>query len=472
MTQQAMATYAALAGRELWNQARLLAYVQHGIRPSFTIRCNGCAGLEDILPAIGVEPPVGGYQLPELDPAPWYDVNVPESKNLAGFLITSVTMSSPYSRTVTPTVGNGWNLGRLVVNGRTIVAHGFIIAKTCCATAYGLRYLTAILGDPTCPAEGTCGHGPSCGTDRLEFLDCCPTISGEDSCLRVSDGGGGTEIYVRDIPVDEWTRAEDFFRRMNGVGVTGGPEIIAYRGRGCGNCGCTASIEFEITMASESPYLNRLGEVVFSADAPAACADDPDSCDVTWVLSDGCTSSDPDGLCPDPADCADDPICPTPALPPTPRRTLVGCGCTAPFRQERICANVDSIRTTGISTLITTVTAGATDLRNLVIRIWDNPTDALCTDPDAFPDCNTCSTLLVSYIPAGGTLVVDGEQRQITLTCNGVTTSALKNVTDVDGAPFVFPVLSCRPLVVSVQFDCANSSDDATVVIERVDQDL
>lgn len=662
MTQQAMASYAALAGQELWNQARLKAYVSHGIRPPmFDIRCNGCPGLAEILPDIGADVPVDGYQLPELDPAPWYDVNVPESKNLAGFLISDVTMSAPYARSVTSGVGDGWNLGRLQTQGRTIVVHGFIIAKTCCATAYGLRYLTALVGDPDCASSGGCGSGPSCGTHSLEFLDCCPAIDGEDDCLRIAVEGGGTETYVRTEGPSEWSRATDFFRRMNGVGVTDGPVPIAMRGRSCGNCGCSNVLEFELTLSTESGYLNSLGEVVFSAMAPETCEEEPEDCEITWILDEACDPEDPDGLCTPAAACVEDPFCPLPPLPPSPRRSQVACGCTTPFQSRRICANVDTIRKWGSSTLVTTVSAGAEDLRNLVIRVWDNPDDEDCApcvgggghepevllangvvtqngagltvvgvdplgdasdatyvelagdiegsqftvgletltpgiyqpgdtielqirvsisgggvtqgegaiflgnsttgdtpsevagfapaggwgggtgfyvplvdgtiqdltiplrlppwgatvddvvaaleagaylilntlqnpgweDPPTvrlyeakivissaeppgdcpFPDCDACSTLLVSYIPAGGVLTVDGENRRVTLACGNVVRSAMSNITDVQGRPFTFPELSCRPLVVSVQFDCANISPDASVVITRVDRD-
>lgn len=472
MTLQAITSYARLGSRELWNQARLKAYVGHGVRPPLTIMCNGCTGLEEILPAIGEDPPVDGYQMPELDPAPWYDVNVPESKNLAGFLITSVTMSSPYSRTVTPGVANGWNLGRLAVNGRAIVVHGFIIAKTCCAAAFGQRYLTSVLGQPDCPADGNCGHGDSCGTNDLTFLDCCPATGDEDGCLRISDGAGGTEIYVRTPGPTEWDRASSFFRVMTGVGVTSGPEILSTRGKSCGSCSNGVLIEFEFTLATESPYLNTLGETVFTSLAPETCEDDPEGCDVVWVPSLDCDPTDPDNACADPADCADDPFCPAPSMPPTPRRSLVSCGCTAPLRSERVCAEIDSIRRTGTSTLETSVHAGAGDLRNLVIRIWDNPNGVTCDDMTELPDCDACSTLLVSFVPADGALVVDGVNRRITLDCGGVVASAQKNVTDVDGAPFTFPVLSCNPLIVSVQFDCANTAPDASVTINRIDQDL
>lgn len=672
MTQQAMASYARLAGSELWNQARLQAYVRHGVRPpqyGFATLPPGCQGLLEILPDIGVTVPVDGYQLPELDPAPWYDVNVPESKNFAGFLVTSVTLSSPYNRPVTSGVGDGWNLGRLQTMGRTIVAHGFIIAKTCCAAAYGKSYLTAMLGSPDCANSGGCGGGTSCGTHTLEFLGCCPAISGEDDCLRINDGEGGTETYVRSDGPSEWESAASFFRRMNGVGVVSGPEILGCRGGSCGSCGaCGSVLEFEVTLAAESGFLNSLGEVIFSAEAPDSCEEDPETCQITWVTDEACDPEDPEGLCTPAPGCVEDPFCPPPALPPQPRRSMVACGCSTPLQAQRICANVDTIREWGSSTLVTTVSAGAEDLRNLVIRVWDNPDDEDCADcldgggvgdielravgpvtlnnveilndfhviggdgclgdgsdatyfdsmfgwstaevtdalqvlppggsyvqadinlhvrlsmtgggaspgevaiflgndpdgtspsevagfapaggwgggtgfyvplvdgtiqdlviplrltpwgasvadvvaaleagaylifntaqnvdfdtdpvvriyeasvvltgdeppptPCPFPDCDACSTLLVSYIPAGGVLTVDGENRRVTLECGGVVRSAAQNITDVQGRPFTFPELTCRPLVVSAQFDCANISPDASVVITRVDRDL
>lgn len=259
--QNAMSSYGALCADELWNVARLKAYIDNGIAPPlFSINCTGCAGLDQILPCVDSEPPTDGYQLPELDPAPWYDTNVPESKNFAGLLVTDVTMSAPYTRSVTDNIVSGSVLSRLRTKGRTLVITGWLIGKTCCATTYGLRWLTSALGEPPC-------SGLDCGGCDFDFLDCCPSIGdGENDCIR-ADG----EVYVRADSNSEYENADQYWRRLHGVGVVDGPNVLDCKGRSCG-CGCGAILQVEFTLQSSSPYLFSLAQSVVSDLAGPACA--------------------------------------------------------------------------------------------------------------------------------------------------------------------------------------------------------
>lgn len=258
--QNAMSSYGALCADELWNAARLKAYVENGIAPPlFSIKCSGCEGLDQILPCVDSEPPVEGYQLPELDPAPWYDINVPESKNFAGLLVTDVTMSAPYTRSVTDNIVSGSVLSRLRTKGRTLVITGWLIGKTCCATTYGLRWLTSALGEPPCSDLGCVG----CDFD---FLDCCPSIgTGEDDCVRANG-----EVFVRPDSDSEYENADQYWRRLHGVGVVDGPNVLDCKGRSCG-CGCGAILQVEFTLQSSSPYLFSLAQSVVSGLAGPDC---------------------------------------------------------------------------------------------------------------------------------------------------------------------------------------------------------
>lgn len=434
MSQQAMASYLSLGGNEIVNAARLKAYVDAGLAPSgFNILCSGCEGLEDILQCINEDAPPGGYQLPELpalpaDPeghwrAPWYDPNVPESKNFAGLLVTSVTVSSPYSREVTNGIGNGGTLGRLRINPRTIVVHGFLIGKTCCATQYGLQWLTSVLTGSGCE---------NCGGDDLDFLTCCPSINGEDACITVTDPetGRGT-IYVRPNEESEYERADDFWRTMHNVGLVSGPDVISCKGNSCG-CGCGALIEVEFTLAAASPYMNSLEkEILHVVPTLVGCKDNPDDeetvtidptdpatedcaddhitivetvenevcpddgdtlevewlecpesndlCNITWIpVGDGelCASASD---CPPLPSCIEDPFCPAPPVPPVPSMIVApDCACI-PLRSTRVFATVTPTRVWGSSTINFEVYAGDKDMRNLAIRIWQNPLGKDCS---------------------------------------------------------------------------------------------
>lgn len=454
-----MSSYLALGGNEVINAARLAAYVDHGLTPSgFQILCKGCAGLEDILPCdSSVSPvPVAGYALPELDDAPWYDVNRPESKNFAGLLVTSVVVSAPYTRNVVDNIGDGVSIGRLRRKGRQIVVHGYLIGKTCCATTYGLQWLTSVLGDPPC-SDGDCG-----GVD-LDFLSCCPNVSGEDACL--TDVNGTT--YIRESGQTEFQRASDFFRRMQGVGVVDGPNVLSCKGNTCG-CGCGSLLEVEFTLQSESPYIYSIGTVLLNQGSLADCTST--SCDVNWVV---CADGEEAPWCPSPADsCSDDPLNPLPALPPLPASSVPQGPGGIPLQSDRICVNVGATRDWGDATLNIDIYAGlTTPMRNVMIQIYDNPI-ALPCDNAVFDDCTACSTLIVSYVPAGGTLHFSGETRTVTVECNGVEKSALQSITSPTSAGFDWPDLPCTGACICITSDCNNVGSDATVTITRVDRDL
>lgn len=456
-----MSSYLALGGNEVVNAARLAAYVDHGLIPSgFSIRCKGCAGLEDILPCdSSVSPvPVGGYFLPDQDHAPWYDANRPESKNFAGLLVTSVTMSAPYSRNIVDNIGDGMSIGRLRLKGRQIVVHGYLIGKTCCATTYGLQWLTAVLGDSPC-GDG----GADCGGSDLDFLSCSPNMNGEDACITDVNG----QPFIREAGSTEFQRASDFFRRMQGVGVIDGPNVISCKGNSCG-CGCGSLLEVEFTLQSESPYLYSVGEVLLNQGSLATC--DSASCDVNWVV---CADGESSPWCPHPASsCADDPLYPLPALPPVPASSVPQGPGGVPLQSDRLCIAVNSVRAWGDSTLNIDIFAGSIKaMRNITIQIYNNPTGLLCSDA-SFDDCTPCSTVTVSYVPLGGTLHFSGEDRTVTVECNGISQTAFQSVSSPSGAEFAWPDLSCNNACICITSDCNNVGADATVTVTRVNRDL
>lgn len=460
---QALTSYMNLCGNEIVNAARTSRYIQHGLVPNgFSFKCDGCEGLVDILPCLGDEPLAAGYQLPELDNAPWYDPQVPESKNFAGLYVLSATMSAPYSRSVTPNIGVGSSLGRLKLNGRNIVVRGWLVGKTCCSVQYGLKWLTdALGGDP-------CGSG-DCGGCDLDFLRCCPSIGdAEDSCLVTEDEYGHQTIYVRPDSDSEYQRAEDFFARMHNVGVVDGPHVLSCKGGSCG-CGCGTILEVEFTLHAGSPYMNSLAEEIFTVDPFPGCEGDDSECPVVWQLGPTCESS---ARCQEPPDCLEDPKCPAPKLPPAKGRALpLGCGCI-PLRTETFCSSIIPQKDWGSSTLNFEVYAGSKPIRNLAIRVFQNPQQRDCGDRDFFDECEACATLIVNYVPAGGTLRFSGEERTVTVTCGAKTRSAARNISGLDELPFDWPDLSCVPMCACVTIDCASTASDASMRIFRVDRSL
>lgn len=461
-----MASFLALNGVEIVNAARLKSYVDHGLSPNkYEVRCTGCEGLTGIIPLISSAPPECGYQLPELDDAPWYDPAVPESKDFAGLLVTSATVSAPYSRVTTPNIGEGQVLGRQKLNGRTIVITGWLIGRTCCATSYGLSWLSSAIGDSPCDDK------PGCGGGDLDFLSCCPELCQDEGCFRTcvdDDTDCISEIYVRPHVESEWQRGTDFFRTFRGAGVVDGPNILDCQGTSCG-CGCGSLLNVEFTLATSKPYAYHPADSIVKNLAVPDCTDACAGCGITWV-----TDCGTDGPCGSPADCTDDPDCPFPALPPaaTGSIPLDQCGCITMCVSTPLIVPVDGERKFGSSVLNIDVAAGSSVMRNLRIYLLDNPTDGPCSDL-ASEECEAFGSVLIDYVPAGGTLHFNGEQRTLTIECaDGTSRDAGRNVTDVSGLPFAWPEITCDNICVKFLFDCVHTAADATISIDRVDRDL
>lgn len=460
-----LGSYGALCSNELWNMERTAQYILNGIKPGrFNFRCSGCPGLQDILPCIDSEVPVGqpSYQLPEIDNAPWYDPAVPESRNFAGLYITSVTMSSPYTRTSTANIGDGATLGRLKRNARTLVVTGFLVGKTCCASDAGLRWLTSALGGSGC-AGGDCE-----GCD-FDFLACCPYTGDEDSCLTTEDSSGNQTVYMRSSETGEMTRGSDFWRRLKHVGVVSGPEVLQCVGASCG-CGCAALTEVTFTLLAGNPYIMHIGEVIADAESLADCG--AELCSITWVpkaaaMAAGisCTTG-----CVEPvADFLEDPNCPLPALPPEPIVATSNCGCL-PADSKQICFSAAPERVWGDSTLILQVFSGATELRDLDIYVQQNPAGQDCEE---FTDyCTACLSMRITYVPPNSIFELNGEERTVTVTRGSEVRNASQNLTAGDGTAFDWPDIACAPVCICVRYGCESTDPAATISLIRVDRDL
>ena len=429
--------FGALGGNELWNEARTLVYMANGVRPSSWSppQCDPCPTLADIVPC--AEPPEGGYTNPEDDLAPWYDATRPESADFAGLMVTDATLSAAASRSVTDNVGHGSTLGRLRLKGRTITVEGWLVGRTCCAVAYGLRWLTAALvGSP-------CSTGSECGTDTFDTVSCCP-------CEPVGE----------EDPLD----FAPYKRTLYGVGVVDGPNVTerrAFGGGGCGGsvCGCSEVMKVDFVLQSGQPWLYHDREAVLEDASPEACAEAV-GCEVEWVLTtERCLDECSTGV-----DCLDDPTCTDTAVPPSLPLPINPCVCV-PMAKRRVGVNVIAAADWFDSTATVEVRTRKRDLRNLVVRMWQNPLGVDWDDPDMFPDCAACSSLYVTYIGENSVLRVDGETRRITITCGTVERDASGSIYTQSGEPFGWLDMTCTDYVVAVDFDCDYTGDDATATI-------
>jgi len=152
--------------RELWNHSRTFAYAElagikdkglHLERPACVMPsyCDGDDGI---------------YRTPELDNAPWYDPSFSESKDAAGIYVTDIGgLESFGSREVVPTAF-GSTVSRVNPLPKTLTISAVLVGKTCCATQYLLRWLTARLQEKSC-LDGS-------DTSSLSLYDCCVDTAG------------------------------------------------------------------------------------------------------------------------------------------------------------------------------------------------------------------------------------------------------------------------------------------------------
>jgi hypothetical protein len=446
----------SLGGNEILNQARTRTYMENGIRPAqmdLLECCEPCPGLADILGD-------ASYQLPDTDPAPWYDPQFRESADFAGLVVEEVTLSSPVrDRPFTQNVGHGATLGRIRYSGRTLVVTGWLAGRTCCAVAYGLRWLQHALM-PACVTQQACGGDEAC------FLTCCPSNDNPAGALSVCvddaelcDDYEGDPIFdyeCRDGEPSEWLRGGDFWRHAFNVGLVDGPRVIEQIGIK-GDCGCTEVVRVEFTIGVGTPWL---------FDEPTPCIEDA----VAFECSPGpCLRPSEIEPCPEFVGCLEDPLCPPPPRPPAIPVPANPCVCI-PQNTSRITCEIPAPAGGDWfdATTIVHVVAPHEPLRNLAIRMWQNP---LGFKPWELDDCLACSTAFISYVPAGGELILDGRTRRNTITCGNTTQDASPNLFTLEGLPFQPLDLGCDPAVIAIDFACG-TPPDARVSIDVVRRSL
>lgn len=450
--------FLCLGGTEITNSNRTLAYMRNGLAPpNMTVKDCGC---DDLHLALGDDE----YRKPELDTAPWADPDRPESYSFAGLLVTEIEGldSSPHTREVYDRVGDGAVLGRERMGPREITVTGWLFGGDCCGVSYGLKWLAEAL-------RGGCGA--ECGGSSGEFFTCCPEVCDEVIDGETDgDGAGSGDVANCGDPDDPGyadcvaeTCFDPYHRTLHGVALVEGPTVTErWSGGNCnsGCCGGCRAVQVEFTIVAVNPWIYTdpvtvLEETPFDLTVP-------DECVSPWQESE----------CEDPCEtdtCGVDPDCVVPA-PPTLPVVSNPCICL-PVVDSRVCASIDSdeLGDWFESVPIITIYSGDEPMRNVAVRFWQNPVGFDCNDRDRFPDCASCATIAVSYIPANSSLIINGAERTAQYECPGaVRGSALQNLYTVDGGPFGFPVFDCAGVCVCVSVDPETTHEDATVKIELV----
>lgn len=420
--------YLALAGNEIVNSARAVAYARAA---GLEIDCEPCDTLAE---ALGDDPYV------EVDSdAPWWDDNAPESRGVLGVFGMDVAgfSSNPISRTPTALIGDGSALGPLRRTHREVAWTVAIITTGECELAYALEWLSLSLLGSTCQAALG-----ACNGDEMCVLSCCP------GDLPTANGKviGDAEI-----------------RRLYDVGVLAGPAVTQTQYLDGGKFLWT-TVTF--TLAAAKPWIYR----------------DPLATNVDWVaLATGelVTNTDPDQVyqqCLTPEPCTLDPQCPLPAMPPSPPIPLSPCypAGLGTFRRSRISINPLDQPQWLESVPVLEVRTGSRDMRRLLVRFWSNPQGSPC---DSFIDpCNACSDVNVSYIPAGSTLRIDGRVQRSVVECPQFpvgTATSTPTIYGPQGSFFQWPSFPCPTgLCIEVWSRSDFTASDATarvLLVPRAD---
>ncbi|QKW06920.1 hypothetical protein HUT18_11480 [Streptomyces sp. NA04227] len=468
----AMDGYLALGGVELANSARLEAYLQSVGSP--LADAGTCACPTFTAEMVGDLP----YTNPADDGAPWYDPDVPESAEFTGFLVLSVDGLDDYPmrRSVTNAVTGGAALGPARAMPRTITITGILLGATCCAVEYGLHWLAEAMTGCT---------GGTCDGDCLQLFSCCP---GEE-----------------ETPEEFRAHRLRTYRR---VALTQGPTVTARHGDGCTSGECSAGADVltvEIVLTAATPWAwtdptpildvplpgnaddNECVVWCVTGQAPqvlcvetretcrgslaAPVVNDDAACDLAWPT----TENPPDqcdgvcrlAACEDPTIGCADPSCAPPA-PPQPA-ALDTCFCLA-LAVETECLEMDLTDRPAWSVDVPMISlrAGADDLRNVTITFYERPPggdDLTCDEVAEFQRCEPHSQYTVAYVPAGGSVLIDGQIGRAIVECGGQCETS-RDVYGYDGAPPSFTSFECANFCVCVETDALNPpAEDARLTL-------
>ncbi len=374
--------------------------------------------------------PSGIYELDltgGVDSPAWFDPEVPESGDFYGLFVEDITgFDSVVQRDLAPASIYGGSLGPLKLGPRTLTVTGYLFAKTCCGSEYGLHWLNeALIGATGCF---------DCALGDFFMLKCCPPAEAD--------------------PLD-------YGRVLHRTGLVDGPKVVDKFGTCCDQCGYT-TLKVQFTIASELPYIfSDLTFPVFEEPFPAELYE---KCFTDCI---DCPEIEPISFEPD---CG---VVRTP--PPLPFIPDDDCWCE-PWVTKQICASYTNVADWNSATSFIQIFAGATDLRNLKISAYENPRADL--DPpipcpcgiiadDEYWKCIVpCQELTVSQLPSGSTLTIDSRTRIVSLELAGGTYTSGQGI--VGSAGFAgfqwFDLPQCATLCFIISVD-ARVSDSAWVTI-------
>lgn len=416
--------YLRIGQNELWNHARLAAYLR-SVGSPFDSGASIC--LCDTLTPAMVGEEDGEYTTPADDPSPWFDADLPVSGEFLGMLVLDVegVDGSTRQRSLTNAVNGGGVFGPARDLPRTITISGVLVGTTCCGADYGLHWLAEAL-------EGC--SGSACGGDCVTVYSCCPP---------------------EEMTPEEFE--EQHKRTFVRTALLSGPTVTGRQGTGsCERGTCTVGgdlIEVEIVLAAASPHAWTEPVPVLDVAIPIGGTGD---C-IEWCLQPGgCPPSDCmfADCVPNPSACAD----PRVVVPQPPEPSLPSAGFCIPIGPEVACYAVDlSGRPSWSSDVpIVTITSGSQELRNVRVVLYERPgslANATCAEVAENQRCSPVNEFYVTYIPASSAVTFDGRTGFATTECRGQCENSTTAYGDQNGGPVQFRELTCAQFCLCVESD-------------------
>lgn len=172
-----------------------------------------------------------------------------------------------------------------------------------------------------------------------------------------------------------------------------------------------------------------------------------------------------------PTDISADPDCPTPPTPPGPPTIDEDC-ITQPDSYSRTVVEIpdDTVPRNLTAYPVITLVAGSADVRQARIRFWENPSNLTI---DQLDPCAYVGEIIVSYLAAGATMVIDGVLHEATISLPGYPDQNANHVLyGPDGGPVFWPELSGGiPYLVTLELDSSAPYTDTLMTIDLVVRD-
>lgn len=396
-----------------------------------------------------------GFVDPVADSVCWYDPAIPASSEFLGLWIVGLTglWDSPFSQSMTDTVGKGVTIGRPRWAGKEAHFDAMVFATSERGMDYGLEYLRRTLESPDngCADASQCQTG-GCGTRSMRIRAFCPQPGDPDDGIR------------------------EFLH----VGTIDGLKVTDQDKR---NKCCNTMRAVSFTLASERPESYSLQGNCIDEDASnafvqcwdwnAACDGNSIRCVECMTCNDitFCGQIDCD-VCEQCVGCAyQSTIYTAPPDPPTvikdcysfPLEWAVQCCCPDPESQPTVRDSTYRIEIFSGHGLAPTI-----GLRDLRLLFFDNILNFDCADTsqeayDQWSDYSPCAELHIKAIPPDTTLIIDGRTRTINAICKNVCLPADSLVFNACGGS-VFPLVSsCSPKMI-----CAEWALQTTPFVENI----